>query len=55
MTILQVIGIVVLAAGILLLYLEISGKKVIESKWLGMSGPIGLVLMAVGAVLFIVG
>jgi hypothetical protein len=55
MMILQIIGIVILAIGLVLLYLEIGGKKVIESKWLGMSGPVGLVLMAVGVILAIVG
>ena len=55
MIILQIIGVVVLAVGLLLLYLEISGKKVMESKWLGMSGPVGFVLAAAGVVLVIFG
>jgi len=55
MSVLQVIGIVVLAVGLLLLYLEISGRRITESKWLGMTGPIGLALAVVGAVLIVVG
>ena len=55
MIILQLLGVVILAIGLLLLYLEFSGKKITDSKWLGMSGPIGLVLLPVGVVLIVLG
>ena len=55
MIILQLVGIAIVAIGLLLLYLEISGKKIADSKWLGMSGPIGLGLLPIGVVLIIFG
>jgi len=55
MSVVQAIGIVLLAIGLLLLYLEISGKKITESAYLGISGPVGFVLVAIGVVVVIIG
>jgi len=55
MSIIQVIGIVLLAIGLLLLYFEVSGKKITESEYLGTTGPIGLVLVPIGVVMIVIG
>ncbi len=55
MSLVQIIGIFLLAVGLLFLYLEVSGRKVTESEYLGISGPMGLVLIPIGAVMIILG
>ena len=55
MVVLQVVGIILVAIGLVLLYLEISGKKITESEYLGVTGPIGLILVPVGVILILVG
>ena len=55
MSVLQAVGIVLLALGLILLYLEISGKKITESEYLGITGPVGLVLVPAGAIMIIIG
>lgn len=54
MVVLQVVGIVLVAIGLILLYLEISGKKITESEYLGISGPAGLVLVPVGVIMILI-
>ncbi len=39
--------------GLVLLFFEVTGKRITGTKWLGMSGPIGLVLVPIGVVLMI--
>ncbi len=55
MGVLQAVGVVLLVIGLILLYLEVSGKKITESEYLGISGPVGLVLVPAGAILIIIG
>jgi hypothetical protein len=50
----QVIGFVLIVIGLILLYLEISGRKITESKYLGMSGPVGIALVALGAIALVI-
>ncbi len=52
---LQIVGVLLVAIGLLLLFFEFTGNRITESKWLGMSGPVGLVLLPVGVVLIILG
>ena len=53
MVVLQILGIVLVAIGLILLYLEISGKKITESEYLGTTGPVGLVLVPVGVIMIL--
>ncbi len=51
----QLLGVLLLVVGLVFLYLEIGGKRITESKYLGISGPVGLVLVAAGAVMIVIG
>ena len=54
MVVLLAMGIVLVAIGLILLYLEISGKKITESEYLGISGPVGLVLVPIGVIMILI-
>lgn len=55
MIVVQLLGVVLLALGLLFLAVEIGGKRITESQYLGISGPVGLVLIPVGVVIIILG